>query len=70
LPVVITSTPASKIFLAVFSVIPIPPAEFSPFAITRSGEWRSRNWGIAWARPSRPARPQMSPMKRTFTGGA
>jgi hypothetical protein len=65
-----TSTPASKIFLAVFSVIPIPPAEFSPLAITRSGLWRSRSSGIARASPSRPARPQMSPMKRTFTGGA
>ena len=35
-PVVITSTPAEKISSAVFGVIPEPPAEFSPLAMTKS----------------------------------
>src|SRR5439155_148620 len=55
----------SKSSTAVPSVIPSPPAEFSPLAITRSGAWRSRSSGIAAASPARPGLPTTSPMKRT-----
>src|ERR687891_2747257 len=69
-PVVSTPTPASYSSPAVFWVIPIPPAAFSPLAITRSGEWRSRNCDIARASPARPGFPTTSPMNRTRIGGA
>ncbi len=61
----ITSTPASKILRAVFSVIPMPPAEFSPLAIDQIGPVALAQLGIAAASPSRPGWPTMSPMKRT-----
>src|SRR5215204_321340 len=61
------STPMSNSSLAVFSVMPNPPAAFSPLAMTRSGACRSRIRGIALASPARPGRPTTSPMKRTRT---
>jgi hypothetical protein len=62
---VITSTPISNSSFAVRSVIPIPPAEFSPFAITSWGECRSRRSGIVAARPARPGLPTTSPTNKT-----
>src|SRR5690349_563088 len=60
-----TSAPDWKRSLAVRSVIPTPPAEFSPLTITRSGACRSRSTGIASRSPWRPGLPTTSPMKRT-----
>src|SRR2546427_3403277 len=61
------STPAEKISSAVFGVMPEPPAEFSPLAITISSSccWRSRGTSCLTAR--RPGSPTMSPMKSSFT---
>ncbi len=50
---------------AVRSVIPIPPAEFSPLTTIRSGSWRSRSEGIVSRSPRRPGPPTTSPMKRS-----
>ena len=47
----ITSAPIENRSAAVFSVIPMPPAEFSPLTITRSGAYRSRRPGIARREP-------------------
>src|SRR5262245_61922950 len=44
--------------------MPKPPAEFSPFAMTRSTPWRSRRRGRCFATVSRPASPMTSPTKR------
>src|SRR5713101_5508199 len=64
LPVVITSMPSSKRSSASAPVIPNPPAEFSPLAITRSMAWCFTNPGRRSLTIFRPGRPKMSPMKR------
>src|SRR6185312_4321530 len=49
--------------LAVRSVIPMPPAEFSPLTTIRSGAYLSRSEGIVSRSPRRPGPPTTSPMK-------
>jgi hypothetical protein len=66
-PVVMTSTPAEKISSAILGVMPEPPAEFSPLAMTKSRACRSRSWGTSPLTARRPGCPTMSPMKRSFT---
>ena len=44
-PVVMTSTPAEKISPAVLGVMPEPPAEFSPLAMTKSSACCCRSLG-------------------------
>ena len=44
-PVVMTSTPAEKISSAVLGVMPEPPAEFSPLAMTKSSACCSPQFG-------------------------
>ena len=44
-PLVMTSTPAEKISSAVLGVMPEPPAEFSPLAMTKSSACCSRSLG-------------------------
>ena len=66
-PVVMMSTPAAKISCAVAGVMPEPPAEFSPLAMTTSiSNWR-RKRGKSSFTARRPGSPTMSPMKRIFT---
>src|ERR1039458_7686440 len=63
-----TSTPAEKISPAVLGVMPEPPAEFSPLAMTKSSACCSRNLGRRVLTALRPGCPTMSPMKSSFTG--
>ena len=55
-------------FGAVSGVMPEPPAEFSPLAITQSSWWRERNSGTSLRTARRPGSPTMSPMNRMRTG--
>ena len=66
LPDVITSTPADRISLALSRVMPAPPAAFSPLAITRSAPCDAAKALRCRRTRSRPGRPTMSPMKRSF----
>ena len=66
-PLVMTSTPAEKISPAVLGVMPEPPAEFSPLAMTKSSACCSRNLGSSSLTALRPGWPTMSPMKSSFT---
>src|SRR5579863_470244 len=61
------STPASKISVAVLTVIPAPPAAFSPLATTTStcAAWRILGSSSRTAR--RPGSPTMSPINKMFT---
>src|SRR5918992_3729022 len=61
------STPRSSSSRAVFSVMPTPPAAFSPFTTTQSGRWRSRSPGRSAASVRRPTPPTTSPTNRSFT---
>src|SRR5918995_2618926 len=63
------SAPVSSSSRAVFSVTPTPPAEFSPFTITKSGWWASRIPGSSAASVRRPMPPTTSPTNRSFTVG-
>src|SRR5829696_8073236 len=49
--------------------MPMPPAEFSPFTITKSGWWASRIPGSSAASVRRPMPPTTSPTNRSFTVG-
>src|SRR4051794_28012230 len=64
LPDVITSTPAPKRASAVDTVKPMPPAMFSPFAVTKSSPRSSRSPGRTCSTASRPGLPMMSPIIR------
>ena len=65
----ITSAPVSRIWRAVFSVMPTPPAAFSPFTTTKSGWWRSRRPGSSAASVRRPIPPTTSPTNRSLHRG-
>src|SRR5829696_3897032 len=64
LPDVITSTPAAYSASAVDGVRPIPPATFSPFAVTKSMPRSSRMFGSSFSTAIRPGFPMMSPIIR------
>src|SRR5579862_1647632 len=65
LPEVITSTPAANRSLAVDSVRPIPPARFSPLAVTKSIPRDPRRSPRSASTASRPGLPITSPIIRT-----
>ena len=65
LPEVMTSTPAARIASAVDGVRPIPPATFSPLAVTKSMPRASRSSGSSRSTAWRPGLPIMSPIIRT-----
>src|SRR5690606_33695283 len=50
-----------------FGVIPEPPAEFSPLAITRSSRCCCRSAGTSFLTALRPGSPTTSPMNNNFT---
>lgn len=64
-PSVITSIPARYSSSAMFFVMPLPPAEFSPLAITKSTPSLSLIEGRFSVRIFLPGLPTMSPMKKT-----
>jgi hypothetical protein len=66
-----TSTPAARIESAVEGVSPIPPATFSPFAVTKSIPRSSRSPDTSCSTACRPGLPIMSPIisTRTAPGG-
>src|SRR5450755_3951727 len=64
LPDVITSTPAANRALAVDSVRPIPPARFSPLAVTKSIPRAPRRSGRSASTARRPGLPITSPIIR------
>src|SRR3990170_5339678 len=70
LPDVMISTPASNISSAVLGVSPLPPAAFSPLAMTRSMLWLRLKPGRTEARALRPTFPTTSPMTSMFTAGS
>src|SRR5215213_575370 len=65
LPDVITSTPCANSASAVDGVRPIPPARFSPLAVTKSIERSSRSAGISASTASLPGLPMTSPTMST-----
>src|SRR6478735_947551 len=65
LPLVMTSTPAARIASAVEGVRPIPPATFSPLAVTKSMPRSSRSSGRRFSTATRPGLPMRSPIMRT-----
>src|SRR3990172_7685888 len=69
LPDVMISTPASNISSAVLGVRPLPPAAFSPLAMTRSMLWLRLMPGRTQARARRPTFPTTSPITSMFTEG-
>src|SRR3972149_1506222 len=69
LPDVMSGTPASNISSAVLGVSPLPPAAFSPLAMTRSMLWLRLMPGRAQARALRPTFPTTSPITSMFTEG-
>ena len=64
LPDVITSTPAPNSASAVETVRPIPPATFSPLAVTKSMPRSSRMPASSRSMAIRPGLPMMSPIMR------
>src|SRR3990170_2433194 len=70
LPDVMISTPASNISSAVLGVSPLPPAAFSPLAMTRSMLWLRLKLGRTQARALRPTFPTTSPITSMFTAGS
>src|SRR3970282_571093 len=64
------STPASNISSAVLGVRPLPPAAFSPLAMTRSMLWLRLTPGRTQARARRPPFPTTSPITSMFTAGS
>src|SRR6187397_1965949 len=64
LPDVITSTPAPNRASAVETVSPIPPATFSPLAVTKSMPRSSRIPASSRSMAIRPGLPMMSPIMR------
>src|SRR4051812_2167512 len=64
LPSVTASAPAIRISSQIASVMPKPPAAFSPLMTTQSSRQRSRSAGSRSATALRPGRPTMSPRKR------
>src|ERR687888_281684 len=60
--------PLAKSSFAVSSVMPNPPAAFSPLAMTRSTRWWSTRRCNSREMTCRPGLPMMSPMKRILTG--
>src|SRR6476661_8148977 len=64
LPDVITSTPAPNSASAVDTVSPIPPATFSPLAVTKSMPRSSRIPASSRSMAIRPGLPMMSPIMR------
>src|SRR5829696_5212130 len=66
LPEVMTSTPAANNASAVETVRPIPPATFSPFAVTKSMPRSSRIPARACSTATRPGLPMMSPIMRIW----
>src|SRR5829696_4239184 len=64
LPEVMTSTPAANNASAVETVRPIPPATFSPFAVTKSMPRSSRIPARVCSTATRPGLPMMSPIMR------
>src|SRR3972149_5211308 len=69
-PDVMISTPASNISSAVLGVNPLPPAAFSPLAMTRSMLWLRLASGRTQARALRPTFPTTSPITSMFTAGS
>src|SRR3954447_18433432 len=69
LPSVTASAPASKRSSQIASVIPKPPAAFSPLTTTASSRQRSRKAGRRSATTVRPGRPTTSPRKRRRMSG-
>src|SRR2546426_712393 len=67
LPEVMTSTPALNSDSAVDAVSPIPPATFSPLAVTKSMPRSSRSPGRTCSHATRPGFPIRSPIIRTRT---
>src|SRR3990170_2158251 len=61
LPLVMTSTPPARIACAVETVRPMPPATFSPLAVTKSMPRSSRNPGMTRSAVTRPGLPMRSP---------
>src|SRR5512136_2395861 len=64
LPEVMTSTCMNR-SLPISSVMPLPPAAFSPLAMTIAGRCFLMRPGRNLSRARRPGRPTMSPRKRT-----
>src|SRR5918997_5612966 len=64
LPRVTASAPAARISSQMASVMPKPPAAFSPLITTQSSRQRSRRPGRRSITAWRPGRPTMSPRKR------
>src|SRR3954454_7598488 len=64
LPDVMTSTPAANNASALDTVRPIPPATFSPFAVTKSIRRSSRMPASSRSTAIRPGFPMMSPIIR------
>src|SRR3990170_8908180 len=67
LPLVMTSTPASNSAAAVDGVRPMPPAMFSPLAVTRCTPRSSRRPGSSRSSTTRPGLPITSPIISTRT---
>src|SRR4029079_17390616 len=65
LPDVMTSTPAARIASAVEGVRPLPPATFSPLAVTKSMPRSSRSSGRRFSTATLPGLPMRSPIMRT-----
>src|SRR5690606_24818848 len=65
LPVVTTSAPASSVVRKISSVMPKPPAAFSPLTMTKSSRKSEISPGSRSQTAVRPVRPTMSPRKRT-----
>src|SRR5690349_666340 len=66
LPVVMQSTPTSKNSRAILSVMPKPPAAFSPLTTTKSALRPARKAGACFNKASRPLRPTTSPRNRSL----
>ena len=60
-----TATPALSRSMAIFPVIPRPPAAFSPLTTTKSTPLSFKNTGTAAVTALRPGSPTMSPRKRS-----
>src|SRR5438445_9818125 len=70
LPEVMTSTPASNSASAVVRVRPMPPARFSPLAVTNSTPRSARRPGSSCSTARRPGLPMTSPIIRTRSAPA
>jgi hypothetical protein len=63
-PLVTTAAPARMRLMAIFGVMPRPPAEFSPFTTMKSSLSSSLSSGSSTETALRPGSPTTSPKKR------